>query len=765
MQAAANMTYEDLKEAVEGLFVRECAPIITPLLPGCFTPLTLPMEPLAAGDNLRVHFIEEIAGYSGPLDIPALQTKYKEATAAGDFGSLPEPFGTKTPLVAGTLAQLQICVTPWQEAGKYTITKHWRFPKSIKPAVFQNIAFGKANKLKFNEHPKTGVKIWQYCWENLGGYHFRCFHLSPEGKVAAGKESGAGNLNDKSDEDIDTGFKYIEDNATGLNGVKLLLWTTKALKNQTPIRGWPVALVKEIQRLISTEGALVKKEMCWPLTLTRHHFHGWVLDILENIWDFDIAALGLLGESNKGKSPLGRSVLMAQCRCNKKRFGVVAEPCIRVTTEFDFLRGERGNVCMGDFLDDGTKKIIIYTTTRNKSLVYMKTSRTRSCFVCFFLVVVYIIISRGSVFAVILKLLLAFTDVGLFEAMAWARWGATKWVQGQPRAFSDNAYKNLDTQSEWPTLTKAQFIQVIEPAIHKDASPAHVDAVLKRTAFIAFTPGWVAWRPAGVNEDEVKRTFLSDVDMLTDEGKLLYGRYKNGHRDLPANHEEMVAEEQLWVYKVLTQRQQKRHQALLTAQPRGSWFSQEPRRNPVEPLGEEDPFNFGGGLDERPAPCVSKKLTKQGCEFLKSHGPMDEEPAIQRAWVDEEVRKPESLVFGWDKETCMKTLKRKKPTAKPTDPSAGSSTDRDGLMEAARQALAGAISKQEKTKQEPIQPNTFECLRSFSGTVTDLDDEGDEPKRVKKDPEELQALSQLFHRTNAELVRELGGACILIDDE
>lgn len=34
----------------------------------------------------------------------------------------------------------------------------------------------------------------------------------------------------------------------------------------------------------------------------------------------------------------------------------------------------------------------------------------------------------------------AFLDVGLYESMCWARWGATKWVQNEPRAAADNTY-------------------------------------------------------------------------------------------------------------------------------------------------------------------------------------------------------------------------------------------------------------------------------------------------------------------------------------
>ena len=85
--------------------------------------------------------------------------------------------------------------------------------------------------------------------------------------------------------------------------------------------------------------------------------------------------------------------------------------------------------------------------------------------------------------------------------------------------------------------------QVIRPAIHKDASDAHIEAVMKRTVFSVVSPTWVCWRPAGIHDDEVKRLFLSNSDMLTEERKRLYGLYRDGHRELPADHARLVAKE------------------------------------------------------------------------------------------------------------------------------------------------------------------------------------------------------------------------------
>ncbi|CAE8683698.1 unnamed protein product [Polarella glacialis] len=269
---------------------------------------------------------------------------------------------------------------------------------------------------------------------------------------------------------------------------------------------------------MSTDGVLAKKEFDWYVCL--NHYEPWVLEILEGIWDFDIASLVLLGEPNCGKSPLGRSVLMAQRRHNKTRFAVDGNPCIRTTTEIDFLRGEVGSILMGDYLDDGSLKSLP------------------------------------------MKVVKALLDVGLYEAMAWARWGATKWVANEPRAVADQFY-NPNSKCEhdfWPSSTFQEFYGMIRPAFNENASEAEINAVFKRAAFLVNSKTHVYYRKAGVNEDLAQRKQIVNPEYLTPEGKKLYGLYKSGHKEPPANHAENIAKEQVWVEAVTKKRFQERRE-------------------------------------------------------------------------------------------------------------------------------------------------------------------------------------------------------------
>ena len=95
---------------------------------------------------------------------------------------------------------------------------------------------------------------------------------------------------------------------------------TKNLKSPTsPSYQWPNSLVEKTLKNMATDGALAKKEFPWPIPLTEKYYDKWLLDILEKIWNFDQSAFLMLGEAEAGKSPLGRSVLMARVRHNQHR--------------------------------------------------------------------------------------------------------------------------------------------------------------------------------------------------------------------------------------------------------------------------------------------------------------------------------------------------------------------------------------------------------------------------------------------------------------
>ncbi|CAE7235995.1 unnamed protein product [Symbiodinium microadriaticum] len=127
-------------------------------------------------------------------------------------------------------------------------------------------------------------------------------------------KSSSNKLGEKADEEIDAGFDFIVlDALCSSSEMQQLRWMTKTLNNpQSPIFNWSGALVETALRNLSQDESPAKKDMDWPIPPTPTYYHDWVLELLEKVWDFDTSALLMLGEAGAGKSPLGRSILLAQ---------------------------------------------------------------------------------------------------------------------------------------------------------------------------------------------------------------------------------------------------------------------------------------------------------------------------------------------------------------------------------------------------------------------------------------------------------------------
>jgi hypothetical protein len=72
--------------------------------------------------------------------------------------------------------------------------------------------------------------------------------------------------------------------------VILLCWQTKQPRKKTsPIYGWLQGLVEKAMLSLSSD--LARKEFDWPLPLTERFYHKQVLQILEKVWNFNVASV------------------------------------------------------------------------------------------------------------------------------------------------------------------------------------------------------------------------------------------------------------------------------------------------------------------------------------------------------------------------------------------------------------------------------------------------------------------------------------------
>ena len=344
---AEDMTYDDLKEVTEGLTLRSIPASVSPELPrSSFEWDAFPKDDFNTSESPMVHFYDIIFGYENAIDFDALGKAYKNACDRHGLQLLPDPFGLKKQVSPDTRMQIVILK---DTDSNHAILKHMTCPEKVKPNMVRSLVYGTPYRAKWmTQNPKVGRKVLHYCLEGLGGRQFKCFELS---SAATRKPAKAGAFEDKDDDEIDAGFDYILKYGPRFASENAQLrWQTKnTRKVDSPIYGWPTALVDKDLRNLSTDGALARKEFNWPIPLTIPYYQPWLTKILEEMWDFDQSALLLLGEAGVGKSPWGRSILIAQARHNKTRFKAEGSPCIRCTPEIDFLRGEPGSILMGDF--------------------------------------------------------------------------------------------------------------------------------------------------------------------------------------------------------------------------------------------------------------------------------------------------------------------------------------------------------------------------------------------------------------------------------
>lgn len=156
------------------------------------------------------------------------------------------------------------------QSSSISIFKHLSFPEKMKTCLLKRMVFGKAFKPLFiNAVPKVARKILQYCLENLGGRSFRCFELMSQA-IRKPAKATAIPFEDKEDDEIDEWFNHIMQNAPRSSSeMAQLKWQTKDLRNKSsPIFGWPVQLVAQALRNLSSNGALARKEYHWPIPLT-----------------------------------------------------------------------------------------------------------------------------------------------------------------------------------------------------------------------------------------------------------------------------------------------------------------------------------------------------------------------------------------------------------------------------------------------------------------------------------------------------------------
>jgi hypothetical protein len=126
---------------------------------------------------------------------------------------------------------------------------------------------------------------------------------------------------------------------------------------------------------------------------------------------------------------------------------------------------------------------------------------------------------------------------------------------------------------------------------------------------------------------------MQNVEMLTDEGKELYGKYRDGHRTFPDNHDENVRLEQAWVDRVLEKNQKRRHEKHVKAETHAPLFPRKQKNKEaiMTTIKKEKTATFWGKL--RCAPTTGP-ISLDSPSPVKKKGRTDLALAEHRSRVD-----------------------------------------------------------------------------------------------------------------------------------
>ncbi|CAE7253947.1 unnamed protein product, partial [Symbiodinium necroappetens] len=248
--------------------------------------------------------------------------------------------------------------------------------------------------------------------------------------------------------------------------------------------------------------------------LTLHDLAAWFLDdvVVELLGDLKSKTIVLPGLAEKGKTPAAQAIAMAISEYyilrDKKDDSI--RPGSRICSSLDQLRGESGEKCRPDILDD------------------------------------------PDVNTVPIPKLKSFLDSSLAECHTVERWTAARSVQNQLRMLCDN---KVDEKAEPPEDSDTSreidtFYDMIKPAFHEKAKLQDVMACLKRAHFVVNMNRATFIRKAGTSKDPVIRVPHMDGvrDFLSEERKSVIGYMQDGHKTPPKDWVQKLQ----WSHDVMT---------------------------------------------------------------------------------------------------------------------------------------------------------------------------------------------------------------------
>ena len=260
----------------------------------------------SAGWNLLLRSLQDVRCDSAKhiVDIinnvlPPDKTAIQTASNSGHWGKdrLPEPVCLKS----------EMEVNP-QDHGNISVLKHMYSPDvKLTKACLESLCYGTPYVLKWQGHAQNFRKGFQWFLEQSGGWQCRQYaltHMLPCHQPRPDSSKGGSYMSNLSEEAVDKGFAFIEEEAGRLGTEwKGVQWTTKNLNtnSESPIYARPQALVERSLRALQTDGVLA---------LPIEDFHFTLADVEYSIIDFAVRHMlknmkthsnGFIGSPGSGK--------------------------------------------------------------------------------------------------------------------------------------------------------------------------------------------------------------------------------------------------------------------------------------------------------------------------------------------------------------------------------------------------------------------------------------------------------------------------------
>ena len=418
------------------------------------------------------------------------------------YSDLPAPFCVRVDVEQPYTMQIALVEQARADADPAPCLVKWFwFDDRVSHEYYKMMAHGSLYQINYGKNFRLGSKAFAYLFEQMGGWQARYMTLGADGPSRQ-KSKGA----------LMTGFEHIElQGPRDITRNKLTIWCELEINDEdSPIHGWDRGLVmSSLQRHVA-DAALVMPTHDYMLTL-YDLFGPFFDDVLVVVLPYMLDhTLVMAGEAGDGKTP----VLKALGHC-LSALHILADgkvdmlPGFRIASDLDFVRGSRGGKYISEIQDDPE--------------------------------VAQVIMSKRK----------AYLGNNVPDAKTYQRWTAAAFDMGQHRSEALNAWnpkaEPVDashTDGDHEYITHTQFVDMILPSFHKDATESDIKACLKRAAFIINGKKFMYPRPPTQKEVPVRRVpyFAHKRDFLDDSCKECLNHFiKTGEAKRRPSYDEHMA--------------------------------------------------------------------------------------------------------------------------------------------------------------------------------------------------------------------------------